>query len=340
MPINLFVDTNVLLSFYAFTSDDIEQLTKLEGLIESGTLKLYVSRQVADEFARNRETKLAKSIDDFAAKGSTALPRFLADTDEGDAYNKAVQNLDKARNTLVQKAKKSAVENTFAVDGLVSNLISKAGVGEVTSSMIERARLRRDVGNPPGKDKSLGDQINWEYLLETVADGVDLHVVSIDGDYKSALKNGRPHQFLVDEWKSTKNAELHLHNELKPFLNKQFEIIKLEVDKEKVAAIDRLVESGSFAMTHLAISQLHPFADAFTPDDAEKLVRGGLGNDQVRWIASDSDVRAFYTSLLNRFTGELDFGLEAQADAAFRAKTDAETSNEESGDEEVSALFD
>lgn len=57
MPINLFVDTNVLLSFYAFTSDDIEQLRKLEGLIENGTLKLYVSRQVVDEFARNRETK-------------------------------------------------------------------------------------------------------------------------------------------------------------------------------------------------------------------------------------------------------------------------------------------
>ncbi len=44
MPINLFVDTNVLLSFYAFASDDIEQLRKLEGLIEDGTLVLYVPR--------------------------------------------------------------------------------------------------------------------------------------------------------------------------------------------------------------------------------------------------------------------------------------------------------
>ncbi|WP_342658247.1 PIN domain-containing protein [Sphingomonas sp. NY01] len=325
----MFVDTNVLLSFYAFTSDDIEQLRKLEGLIENGTLKLYVSRQVADEFARNRETKLAKSIDDFAAKGSMALPRFLADTEEGDAYSKAVQELDKARNTLVQKAKASAAENSFAVDELVHSLIEKAGVGEVTQEMIERARLRRDVGNPPGKDKSLGDQINWEYLLECVDDGVDLHVVSIDGDYKSALKNGKPHQFLIDEWKKHKNAELYLHKELKPFLNRQFEIIKLEVDKEKAAAINRLIESGSFAMTHLAVSQLQPFSDALTANDAGKLVRGGLDNDQVRWIAGDSDVRAFYTSLLDRFTGQLDFGLEADADDAFRAKPIPDLSDED-----------
>lgn len=85
MLINLFIDTNVLLSFSAYASDDIEQLRKLEGLIENGTLRLYVPRQIADEFARNRKTKLAKSINEFEAKGSNALPRFLADSDEADA---------------------------------------------------------------------------------------------------------------------------------------------------------------------------------------------------------------------------------------------------------------
>ncbi len=333
MPINLFVDTNVLLSFYAFASDDIEQLRKLEGLIENGTLRLYVSKQVFDEFARNRETKLAKSIDDFAAKGSTALPRFLADTEEAESYQVAVKSLEKARNSLVQKARASANDNSFAVDTLVLSLMQKAGIGDVTQAMIERARLRRDVGNPPGKSDSLGDQINWEYLLTTVEDNVDLHVVSKDGDYQSAFKNGNPHQFLVDEWKVQKKGVLRLHKELKPFLNAQFEIIKLEVDREKSAAIDRLLESGSFAMTHTAISQLLPFFDAFTDDDANKLVKGGLANDQIRWIGSDNDVRHFYTTLLDAFKGQLDAKSEADADKAFR-----EQPPEDLVDEEIAAI--
>jgi len=318
MPINLFVDTNVLLSFYAFASDDIEQLRKLEGLIEDGTLVLYVPRQVADEFTRNRETKLAKSIDDFGAKGSTALPRFLDDGDEADAYRKAVRDLDKTRNALVQKARACAADKSFAVDSLVASLMGKAGLGEITAAMVDRARLRRDVGNPPGKGTSLGDQINWEYLLDKVADGVDLHVVSKDGDYQSAFKNGQPHQFLAEEWRARKNGVLILHKELRPFLNAQFEIIKLEVDREKAAAVDRLVASGSFATTHVAITQLAPYFDAFTAEDAEKLIRGGLDNDQVRWIASDSDVRHFYTSLLDAFAGQIDPKIEAEAGEVFR----------------------
>ena len=317
MPINLFIDTNVLLSFYAFTSDDIEQLRKLEGLIENGTLKLYVPRQVADEFARNRETKLSKSIDDFAAKGSTALPRFLADVEEAEAYTLALQALNKARNDLVQRARKSASDNSFAVDGLVLSLLAKAGIGEVTADMITRARLRRDVGNPPGKTNTLGDQINWEYLLECVADGVDLHVVSIDGDYQSAFKNNKPHQFLFDEWRSRKNGDLILHKELKPFLNKQFEIIQLEIDREKAVAIDRLVDSTSFSSTHHAIANLLPFLDAFTIEDANKMVTGVLNNDQIRWISTDSDVNVFYNLLLAIFAGKLDFGLEADARKIF-----------------------
>ena len=84
------------------------------------------------------------------------------------------------------------------------------------------------------------------------------------------------------------------------------------------AAIDRLVASGSFATTHVAIPQLAPYFDAFTAEDVEKLLRGGLDNDQIRWIASDTDVRHFYTILLDAFAGQIDAEIEAKAGEVFR----------------------
>lgn len=320
MPaLHLFVDTNVWLSFFAFAKDDIEQLAKLTDLINNGTLKLYVPKQVAHEFSRNREVKLAESIKDFSEGFSKSVPRFLIDLDEAKAFKKAVEGLSKARNDLVQKANDGAATKTFSVDTLVANVFSAAIVGDVTSEMIEKARLRKDIGNPPGKGQSLGDQINWEYLLATVPKDVTLHVVSKDGDYQSALKNGLPHNYLVDEWKEFKGGDLHLHAELKPFLNAQFGIIKLEVDKEKASAIKMLVESGGFSTTHLGLSMVLPFFDALTKEDANLLMKKGIENHQIHWISEDSDVKHFYGKLLDSFKGQFEDSLEEKGEKIFRS---------------------
>lgn len=319
MPaLHLFVDTNVWLSFFAFAKDDIEQLTKLTGLINSGTLKLYVPEQVAHEFSRNREVKLAESIKDFSGGFSKSVPRFLVDLDEAKIFQKAVEDLSKARNDLVQKANEGAVSKTFAVDTLVADVFAAATIGDITADMIEKARLRKDIGNPPGKGQSLGDQINWEYLLATVPGDVTLHVVSKDGDYQSALKNGLPHNYLVEEWKGIKGGDLCLHTELKPFLNAQFQIIKLEVDKEKATAIKMLTESGSFSTTHLGVSMVLPFLDALTQEDANLLMEKGIENQQIRWIADDSDVKHLYGKLLDTFKGQFADSLEENGEKIFR----------------------
>jgi predicted nucleic acid-binding protein len=321
MPtLHVFVDTNVLLSFYAYATDDIEQLKKLSDLIRSNTLNVYVSSQVAEEFRRNREVKLAVSIAEFSQNGSKSLPRFLADYEEAEAYKAALKELSKVKNSLVQKAMEDAASVSFAVDKLVNGLFFDAGVGDVTPAMIDKARLRRDVGNPPGKTNSLGDQINWEFLLATVPDEVTLHVVSKDGDFQSAFKDGNAHRFLIDEWKVRKKGNLCLHKEIKPFLNAQFDNIKLEVDREKAAAVRQLAYSGAFSVTHLAITQLEPFFDALTADDARELLEAGIDNSQIKWIGSDGDVSSFYCKLLAAFGEQVDAELLAAAKAVFEPK--------------------
>jgi len=62
---HLFVDTNVFLSFYDFTDDDLDSLSKLKGLLKERHIKLFVTDQVKDEFYRNRENKIKSCLDIF-----------------------------------------------------------------------------------------------------------------------------------------------------------------------------------------------------------------------------------------------------------------------------------
>ncbi len=65
---NLFIDTNIYLSFYHFTSDDLEELRKLIVAIHEKRIKLYVTSQLRDEFRRNREIKIADALKLFTDK--------------------------------------------------------------------------------------------------------------------------------------------------------------------------------------------------------------------------------------------------------------------------------
>jgi hypothetical protein len=304
-PLYLFIDTGVFLSFYAFANDDVEQLRKLTKLIKTGKLVLYVPDQVCDEFYRNRETKLAESMAVFQKNQvQKAVPRYMADYPETATFRTAVADMEKARDALVGRATKEAVDKQLAADTLFAEIVAEATVIKVTDDMMLRANRRRLRGNPPGKDSSLGDQINWEALLEAAPEGICLNVVAKDGDYSSKLDNSiRP--FLADEWKKRKNGSIVLHPEIKPFLNASFPNIKLAVDVEKQAGVDRLVQSTNFQMTHDAIAALQIYVDALTWDDADTIFKAGLENTQIAWIGTDSDVAAFYRKLMEKFDAKL-----------------------------------
>jgi len=41
--LQVFIDTNVYLTFYSLASDDLEELRKLQAAIEHGAMRLYLS---------------------------------------------------------------------------------------------------------------------------------------------------------------------------------------------------------------------------------------------------------------------------------------------------------
>jgi predicted nucleic acid-binding protein len=302
MPIqtlHLFIDTNVFLSFFAYTKDDIEELKKLANLIKTDHVKLHLTEQVRDEFYRNREKKLSESIAQFEKNiVSTGIPRFMAEYPQVADYTKAAKKALKAKDEAIQRAKKEATTGRLAADSLFRQILKVAHVKRVRAQDYAYATQRMRRGNPPGKEGSLGDRINWGILLRAVPAETDLHLVSKDGDYASPLNPTAPNAFLLAEWQKKKQAELILHAELKPFLAQRFPKIKFAVDVEKRTAIDALKHSGSFAGTHAAIAQLAPFADVLTPEEIDELIDAAETNSQIAWVCRDPDVKRFYEPLL------------------------------------------
>lgn len=58
---NIFLDTNVYLSFYSFTNEDLEELKKLSVVLNK-KIKLFTTIQVMNEFKRNRENKVSDAL--------------------------------------------------------------------------------------------------------------------------------------------------------------------------------------------------------------------------------------------------------------------------------------
>ena len=67
----------------------------------------------------------------------------------------------------------------------------------------------------------------------------------------------------------------------------------------KTIAINDLTESASFADTHSAIAKLEEFRATITDEEAEELLNAAINNNQISWIASDSDVFSFFTAILS-----------------------------------------
>jgi predicted nucleic acid-binding protein len=53
----LFIDTNILLSFYALNQEDLAELNKLIEAIDKQQITLLFTDQIFDEFYRNREQR-------------------------------------------------------------------------------------------------------------------------------------------------------------------------------------------------------------------------------------------------------------------------------------------
>ena len=303
---NLFIDTNIFLDFYHLSGADIEELNKLTALLEDGHIKLFVPRQLCEEFKRNRDSKIKDAMNEFQkAKFKISFPAFCKLYPEYGELQELLKSANTKHAELYQKAMNDVNAVSLKVAAIIAELFAKAHVIEITDAMFGKALHPFRMGNPPGKKKvTMGDEVNWDALLANAPNGEDLHLVSGDSDYAAAMDADKFNAFLDDEWKEKKNSSIIFHKSLQEFFKANYPQIKLASDVKKSMLIEKLAKSGSFATTHLVIAKLESMDD-FSPAQVEQLIQIADMNSQVGWIIGDDDVLAFYSKLKEKYAGAI-----------------------------------
>jgi len=85
-------------------------------------------------------------------------------------------------------------------DNLIESILEASTEISIDDEIIQKAKRRVELGNPPGKSKSLGDAIHWECLLSAAP--YQIWFVSKDGDFASKLYPNEINPFLSKEWES------------------------------------------------------------------------------------------------------------------------------------------
>ena len=297
---HLFIDTNIYLTFYHFSSDELEELRKLSVAVESKRIKLYVTEQVISEFKRNREAKIADALRRFAAQTlPDQFPQICKAYEEYNELRNILKEFEKTKAELMGKLNSAIEAKQLGADETINALFSAAEILGVDENIIKEARTRVALGNPPGKSNSYGDSINWELLLEKVPYGEDLHLVTDDQDFASKIDKDKLAEFLDWEWREKKDSSIRYYRRLSDFLRSQFPDIRLASELEKELAIFDFISSPNFSGTHLAIKKLSKFAD-FSDSEIGELIEASIANRQIYWIKDDPDVRAFLLNLIRR----------------------------------------
>jgi predicted nucleic acid-binding protein len=296
--LNLFIDTNVFLSFYHLTSEDLEELKKLTALIDNQEITLFLPAQVRDEFVRNRGAKIADAMRKLKeARFTLSFPLFAKDYEQYSALRDLMKKADDLHAELVAIITADAESETLSADKIVDSLFDMAKTVDTGDEIYLAAKKRVRLGNPPGKQEAIGDAVNWECLLQGVPNKEDVHLVSGDKDFRSQLSDSRVNECLEQEWWERKTSHLYFYTKISDFFKSKFPNIKIAAELERDLLIQRLAHSGAFANTHTVIAKLFGQTE-FSPAQVEQLAEIPDANNQVGWIIGDPDVHSFYAMLL------------------------------------------
>lgn len=190
----LFVDTNVLLDFYRIRKSDVS--TKYLQQLEACRDRLILGAQVEMEYKKNRQRVIVESLSTFSGPDWNRLtpPALVAEL-------QATKMLEKHRKELIGQQKKINSKITNILKDPVRNdpvyqtlqrLFKYESPLNLSREKKDRftirnlARKRFVLGYPPRKsnDTSIGDAINWEWIVKCCSDtGKHVVIVTRDTDY-------------------------------------------------------------------------------------------------------------------------------------------------------------
>ena len=271
-----------------------------------------MSKYLCSEFFRNRETRILESIKNFGEIKKVSIPRLFEHYKDIDQYRELNDNIRKIHKDLIKTIRKEILDRKLPADVLFDQLIQEVVPVELDVMIIDLARERTERGDPPGKEGSFGDRLHWEFLLNVVGSGNDLHIVSRDSDFASRIESTEISPFLESEWKNVKASNLILHTNIGKFFDIFPKKINIIEEKQREKCISRLENSGSYERTHKALRELGDFIITFSEQDIERIVEALFDNSQIKDIRGDSDVIEFYKKIIEIHSQKIDKSILAK----------------------------
>jgi hypothetical protein len=185
----LFIDANQYLDLYL-----LDSAKRLLPALEEQRDYIFVTTQIVDEVLRNKVNIAAHFLTETLKKlamGGVSVPDHLLGT--GSAENGSIGAQLRDIREKAQSAKEAFKNFTPDVLEQISqskDQVSKTLAGifceavEPDEAELERARARKERGNPPGKNTDpLGDHLTWEQILSQCQDRPRLWIITKDSDY-------------------------------------------------------------------------------------------------------------------------------------------------------------
>ena len=227
--INLFIDTNIYLRLYGLEEEGLQKFVKR---IRDKKITLWLPEQVINEFSRNRENRLKRYVDNIEKeidkKSEGTIPKIPDCEDELKPIKEAQKTIEEEKKKITsilegvkKKIKNKIKENAFFADQVIEQLFSLAMKINCDEKIINRANIRNNLGNPPGKEGDYGDAIIWESLLEAIPEEVDLYFVGSDNHFKSKVDEDDFSPFLEKQWKEKKRSKIIFFKHIGEFFKDQ-----------------------------------------------------------------------------------------------------------------------
>ena len=203
----VFIDTNILLDFYRGVGREggLAILDHLDG----NHHRIITGSQVEMEFKKHRQRVIIDAYRSLVVpdKGRLALPAFLAESKQAGAISKNQAKLQDLLKTLKERTSRilNRPQQYDIVYRCTQRLFRSDSPHNLSRNKKERLQIRRQawkrfiLGYPPRKadDTSLGDAINWEWMVSCARSASkELVIVSRDSDY--GVSFDRLHQ--VNDW--------------------------------------------------------------------------------------------------------------------------------------------
>ena len=206
MSFLVFIDTNIYLDFYRYRNDlSLSLLRRLDNNHD----RIITTAEVEMEYKKNRQKVILEALHSIKPQsaGQLNIPSFLKES----TYNRTSSRLAREWNTLANKLL-SRTEKLLESPGrydpvykILQRLFKYRATchlnrgNKMRKEILEKAQTRYTLGYPPRKpnDTSIGDSINWEWIIYCATQcHDDIVLISRDSDYGAFEKNN----YYLNDW--------------------------------------------------------------------------------------------------------------------------------------------